>query len=139
MGEGVTYIAGEDVPDAWNCYPWDAAAYGNTIQKHEEIARSCAGEPSRHAEAEVEAEERLFAFKLGLGLAVASIFLGSVAWKTCVDQASYAFSWASVKAADEKRALQLSKLCAACTEVVHGNRTLFSLDEHLANGSCSVL
>ena len=86
-------------------------------------------------------EERLFAFKLGVGLliAVASIFLGNVAWKTCVDQASYVFSWASVKAADEKRALQLSKLCAACTEVVHGNRTYFSLDEHLANGSCSVL
>jgi len=20
----VTYIAGEDVPNAWNCYPWDA-------------------------------------------------------------------------------------------------------------------
>ena len=40
----VTYIAGEDVPNAWNCYPWDAAAYGRDIYAHEELARQCAGE-----------------------------------------------------------------------------------------------
>ena len=40
----VTYIAGEDVPDAWNCYPWDARAYGRDINAHEVLARGCAGE-----------------------------------------------------------------------------------------------
>ena len=40
----VTYIAGEDVPNAWNCYPWDAAAYGRDIYAHETLARECAGE-----------------------------------------------------------------------------------------------
>eukprot|EP00535_Pseudo-nitzschia_heimii_P011081 CAMPEP_0197200186 /NCGR_PEP_ID=MMETSP1423-20130617/34268_1 /TAXON_ID=476441 /ORGANISM="Pseudo-nitzschia heimii, Strain UNC1101" /LENGTH=194 /DNA_ID=CAMNT_0042654061 /DNA_START=147 /DNA_END=728 /DNA_ORIENTATION=+ len=29
--EGVIYMAGADVENHWNCYPWDAAAYGNTI------------------------------------------------------------------------------------------------------------
>ena len=40
----VTYIAGEHVPNAWNCYPWDAKAYGRDIYAHEELARQCAGE-----------------------------------------------------------------------------------------------
>ena len=40
----ITYIAGEDVPNAWNCYPWDAEAYGRDIFAHEALARSCAGE-----------------------------------------------------------------------------------------------
>lgn len=39
--EGVQYFAGEDVPDKWNCYPWDAAAYGRSIFEHEELARQC--------------------------------------------------------------------------------------------------
>lgn len=39
----VTYIAGEDVPNAWNCYPWDAEAYGRDIYAHEVLARQCAG------------------------------------------------------------------------------------------------
>lgn len=34
----ITYIAGEDVPDKWNCYPWDAAAYGRDIYAHEALA-----------------------------------------------------------------------------------------------------
>lgn len=39
--EGVEYFAGEDVEDKWNCYPWDAAAYGHSIFEHEELARQC--------------------------------------------------------------------------------------------------
>lgn len=34
----VTYMAGEEVPDKWNCYPWDAAAYGRDIYAHEALA-----------------------------------------------------------------------------------------------------
>ena len=44
MPEDVTYIAGENVPNAWNCYPWDAQAYGRGVYEHEELARECAGE-----------------------------------------------------------------------------------------------
>mmetsp|Transcript_6997 Transcript_6997/g.8462 ORF Transcript_6997/g.8462 Transcript_6997/m.8462 type:complete len:233 (-) Transcript_6997:383-1081(-) len=40
----VHYIVGEDVPDAWNCYPWDAKAYGRDIRSHEKLAHACAGE-----------------------------------------------------------------------------------------------
>lgn len=39
----VTYIACEDVLDLWNCYPWDAAAYGLTAHEHAARARACAG------------------------------------------------------------------------------------------------
>lgn len=38
----VTYFAGEDVADRWNCYPWDAEAYDHTVEEHEELARQCA-------------------------------------------------------------------------------------------------
>ena len=34
-------MAAEDVPNLWNCYPWDAAAYGHTIEEHEALARQC--------------------------------------------------------------------------------------------------
>ena len=37
----VAYFAGADVPDHWNCYPWDADAYSRTIDEHEALARSC--------------------------------------------------------------------------------------------------
>ena len=30
--------------DAWNCYPWDAAAYGRDVYEHEALARQCAHE-----------------------------------------------------------------------------------------------
>lgn len=49
LSADVTYIAGEDVPNAWNCYPWDAAAYGRDIYAHEELARECAGEAPHSA------------------------------------------------------------------------------------------
>ena len=42
--QDVTYIACEHVADHWNCYPWDAAAYGHAIDEHEALARACAGE-----------------------------------------------------------------------------------------------
>ena len=45
----VTYIAGEHVEDAWNCYPWDAAAYGRDVYEHEALARQCAHETPRPA------------------------------------------------------------------------------------------
>lgn len=44
LPDGVLYLAGADVPDRWNCYPWDAAAYGRDIAEHEKLARICAGE-----------------------------------------------------------------------------------------------
>lgn len=43
LPEGVIYMAGEDVPNRWNCYPWDAAAYGRDIWQHEDLAAECAG------------------------------------------------------------------------------------------------
>ena len=39
----VTYIACEDVKDEWNCYPWDAAAYGLTARQHARRASVCRG------------------------------------------------------------------------------------------------
>ena len=39
----VTYIACEEVPDEWNCYPWDAAAYGLTARAHARRADACRG------------------------------------------------------------------------------------------------
>eukprot|EP00592_Proboscia_alata_P000336 CAMPEP_0194375122 /NCGR_PEP_ID=MMETSP0174-20130528/23588_1 /TAXON_ID=216777 /ORGANISM="Proboscia alata, Strain PI-D3" /LENGTH=203 /DNA_ID=CAMNT_0039155111 /DNA_START=20 /DNA_END=631 /DNA_ORIENTATION=- len=41
LPEGVVYMAGANVEDHWNCYPWDAAAYGNTIYEHEAMAKKC--------------------------------------------------------------------------------------------------
>ena len=41
LPEGVIYMAGADVENHWNCYPWDAAAYGNTIYEHEALAKKC--------------------------------------------------------------------------------------------------
>lgn len=47
LPEGVLYFAGADVPgDCWNCYPWDAAAYGLGIDDHEKLARSCTVPPA---------------------------------------------------------------------------------------------
>ena len=37
----VKYFAAQNVPDYWNCYPWDAAAYGRTIAEHEALAHQC--------------------------------------------------------------------------------------------------
>ena len=42
----ITYIAGEHVPPAWNCYPWDAQAYGRDVFAHEALARRFASEIS---------------------------------------------------------------------------------------------
>ena len=41
LPEGVEYICGAEVPDMWNCYPWDAEAYGNDITEHERLAAEC--------------------------------------------------------------------------------------------------
>ena len=43
LPKDVLYLAGAHVPDAWYCYPWDAAAYDHTIDEHEQLARQCAG------------------------------------------------------------------------------------------------
>jgi len=43
LPDDVLYIAGENVRDVWNCYPWDA---GIDIVEHELLARRCAGESS---------------------------------------------------------------------------------------------
>ena len=44
LPDDVTYIAGEEVANHWNCYPWDAAAYGRDIYAHEDLARQCGAE-----------------------------------------------------------------------------------------------
>jgi hypoxanthine phosphoribosyltransferase len=41
LPDNVIYMAGANVDDHWNCYPWDAAAYGNTIREHESLANKC--------------------------------------------------------------------------------------------------
>lgn len=43
LGEDVLYFAGADVDDNWNCYPWDAGAYGHTIKEHEQLAQQKTG------------------------------------------------------------------------------------------------
>jgi len=43
LPEGVTYFAGADVENQWNCYPWDAAAYGNSIVEYEKLAEQRSG------------------------------------------------------------------------------------------------
>ena len=41
LPDHVQYFAGEDVADFWNCYPWDAAAYGRSIEDHEKLSQEC--------------------------------------------------------------------------------------------------
>lgn len=41
LPEDIDYYSGEDVEDNWNCYPWDAGAYGRSIDDHEELAKLC--------------------------------------------------------------------------------------------------
>jgi hypoxanthine phosphoribosyltransferase len=41
LPDNVEYFAGANVPDRWNCYPWDAEEYGRGITEHEELARKC--------------------------------------------------------------------------------------------------
>lgn len=46
LPECVSYYAAEEVENHWNCYPWDAAVYGRTIEEHEALARSCSNSHS---------------------------------------------------------------------------------------------
>jgi len=39
--DGVAYFAGEEIPDLWTHYPWDAEAENKDIYEHERIAREC--------------------------------------------------------------------------------------------------
>ena len=39
--DGVAYFAGEEIPDIWTNYPWDASAENHDIFEHERIAREC--------------------------------------------------------------------------------------------------
>jgi len=39
--DGVAYFAGEEIPDLWTHYPWDAEAECRDIREHERIAREC--------------------------------------------------------------------------------------------------
>ena len=63
-------MAGADVPDVWNCYPWDAAAYGHSIAEHEELARVCAGEELASNNFQWCAGALLAGAVLGAGMAV---------------------------------------------------------------------
>ena len=38
LPKSVEYMAGADVPNRWNCYPWDAESYGHSIYDHEHLA-----------------------------------------------------------------------------------------------------
>ena len=49
LPDDITYIAGVHVPNCWNCYPWDAEAYGRDVDAHEALARQCAGEMSERS------------------------------------------------------------------------------------------
>jgi len=70
LPENVKYMAGADVPDVWNCYPWDAAAYGHSIAEHEELARVCAGEELASNNFQWCAGALLAGAVLGAGMAV---------------------------------------------------------------------
>jgi hypoxanthine phosphoribosyltransferase len=41
LPDDIDYYPGENVEDNWNCYPWDAAAYGRSIDEHEDLAKLC--------------------------------------------------------------------------------------------------
>ena len=41
LTDDILYLAGENVADCWNCYPWDAAAYGNSVRDHERLSKQC--------------------------------------------------------------------------------------------------
>jgi len=47
LPEDVLYFAAAEVPDQWNCYPWDAEKYGHSIAQHEAIALQCSGQRSK--------------------------------------------------------------------------------------------
>lgn len=68
LPEGVVYMAGADVPDKWNCYPWDADAYGRNIEAHEALARVCSG-------ADKQAQTKIPAFAAGIIVGAAAAFL----------------------------------------------------------------
>mgnify|MGYP001247771445 CR=1 FL=1 len=38
LPDTVEYMAGADVPNRWNSYPWDAESYGHSIYDHERLA-----------------------------------------------------------------------------------------------------
>jgi uncharacterized protein len=58
LPDDVAYYAGEDVPDHWNCYPWDSAAYGRNIDAHEALARQCSSASSKNTNEDAEDEEK---------------------------------------------------------------------------------
>jgi len=102
LPDDVTYIAGENVEDVWNCYPWatlllspppppatsnhathlslsllqDAAAYGQGIAEHEALARSCAeggADGARKRPREAEPEGSDSAAPAGAGLSLSGL------------------------------------------------------------------
>jgi hypothetical protein len=48
----------------WNCYPWDAAAYGRDIFAHEELALQCAGQLTEGGPAALVAQAEAEAARL---------------------------------------------------------------------------
>jgi len=43
LPEGTPYFAGEEIPDYWTHYPWDAPADSRNIREHEKIAADSMG------------------------------------------------------------------------------------------------
>uniref|UniRef100_A0A6U5GKV2 Phosphoribosyltransferase domain-containing protein n=1 Tax=Corethron hystrix TaxID=216773 RepID=A0A6U5GKV2_9STRA len=41
LPDDVEYFCGEEIPDVWTCYPWDAETYGRDIVEHEKLAKMC--------------------------------------------------------------------------------------------------
>ena len=57
LPDDVAYFAGEEVPDKWNCYPWDAAAYGTLHSRKEKDCK----EKNRTKQNRTEQNRRSFA------------------------------------------------------------------------------
>mmetsp|Transcript_43592 Transcript_43592/g.70131 ORF Transcript_43592/g.70131 Transcript_43592/m.70131 type:complete len:242 (-) Transcript_43592:179-904(-) len=65
LPKDVVYIAAENVPDNWNCYPWDAAKYdGRSIYEHEDLARQCLVSGNKGEKNIVEMEKKLQKMKI---------------------------------------------------------------------------
>jgi hypoxanthine phosphoribosyltransferase len=84
----VQYFAGEEVEDKvklplrtppkhdfnlfflsqWNCYPWDACSYGNSIDQHEALAHACSGGNSTSSPfwSSIQSNTALLSFVTGL-------------------------------------------------------------------------
>jgi len=71
--DGVAYFAGEEIPDLWTHYPWDAEAESRDIYEHERIARECmeGGDFTEKISWQLILAMTIFALILAVGLKIA--------------------------------------------------------------------